>query len=74
MNENLKPFLDEGLNVYAKAKDTVAQFEKEIARALSATVQLRRNWLPLKNHRVKFNKADENELSYWVSMLIEGQS
>ena len=76
MNDDTKPFLNEGLKVYPEARATLLFFEQEIINVLAAAVARREQWHPLKNHRVKSNKADKNagQGGFWVSMDIEGLS
>jgi hypothetical protein len=78
MQHKMKPFLEEGLAQYAKAKSTVAAFEDEVERRLKAAVEGRQNqrWSPLTN--VKPGRPSPGGGSggegYWISMGITGKS
>jgi len=75
MNDELKPFLNEGLKVYAAAKDTIAHFEEEISSIVSAAVRAREEWFPLKKQpRIESAEADKNVQTYWISTYISGLS
>ena len=76
MNEDTKPFLSEGLTVYSEARATLTFFEQEIIKLLSNAIDRRGQWLPLKNHRVKWIEADRSlgQAGYWVEIIIEGLS
>jgi len=76
MNETLPPFLDNGLSVYAKARDTIAFFEQEIGKLLFATLERRESWPFLETHRISRPKGDKTtgENGYWIQCDIEAVS
>jgi len=76
MNDATQPFLDDGLNVYSKARATLTFFEEEIGKLLLAAAEQREKWQFLKSHKICQPKPDKGagQLGYWVAMNIEGLS
>lgn len=76
MNEPMKPFLLEGLSVYAEARATIAFFEQEICKLLQDAAELREDWPFLKSKKICQPKSEKGagQLGYWVAMAIEGTS
>lgn len=73
MNDTMRPFLDEGLTAYAKARATLTFFEEEIGKLLSATLGRREEWPfseRVKTSRPKGDKS-EGQAGYWVTCNIE---
>jgi len=75
MNEETKPFLKQGMNVYAQARETLAFFEQEMIKLLSGVIERREKWHSLKDRKV-FTEADRTrgQLGYWVAAEIRGRS
>lgn len=75
MNDTRQPFLDDGLNVYAKARATLTFFEDEIGKLLLAAVERREKWPFLESHKIFQPKSGgTGPVGYWVAMPIKGLS
>jgi hypothetical protein len=76
MNETMQTFLDEGLDVYAKARATLTFFEDEIGGLLSTAVERREEWPLLETHKILRPEWDEGDGQdgYWVLLNIEAFS
>jgi len=76
MDDSMNSFLNDGLGVYAKARATLALFEVEIGKLISASVQHRERWSSLrigKTSQPTRDKGFEPD-GYWMYIKIEALS
>jgi hypothetical protein len=75
MNEAMQPFLNDGLNVYVKAKATIAFFEQEITELLLAGARRRQKLPCLDSHKISRCKSNgDGSYGHWIAIFFEGLS
>jgi hypothetical protein len=75
MPDEMKPFLEEGIQRYAEAKDTITAFENAMCQLLRSAIESR-SWSPLKNSEVGRPRpgGTGGKDGYWIATSISGTS
>jgi hypothetical protein len=75
MQNEMGPFLKQGLIEYLDAKHTLGAFEKELSKRLDAAIS-KQDWKPLR--KVQVSSANPGGGSggygYWIALYIVGES
>jgi hypothetical protein len=75
MSDTVESFLDRGLSVYENAKSTIAFFEDEIGKILSATLEQREIWPSIKTRKIPRPKGGNSPGDgFWLLIQIEALS
>ncbi len=76
MQNEMRPFLQEGLRQYVEAKNTVAAFEGAMWEALRKAVDAKKHWSPLvevpQERRPSIGGGGND--GYWIATTISGRS
>ena len=77
MRNEMKPFLEEGIQKYIEAKDTVEAFEQAMGQLIVDVLRKRKEWSPLRKCRIGTRAnpgGGRGGSGYWIWTWITGQS
>jgi hypothetical protein len=68
-------FFEEGIRRYEEARDTIIVFEQGLAEIVEQTAKKRKDWRPLKDHKIGHASANRSDqYGYWIAIEITGKT
>jgi len=72
MNETLQTFLKNGLKHYWEASSTLRLFEGEMKGLMEKSLKERKDWHPLKSHKLAVSRPGGGPDGRWIPCMIDG--